>query len=61
MLMLMLYKRVEYSGQIRMVKEGKHLVLSVVRFGWIATNIGIYVLEEQSSSSRNHGLGTPKS
>lgn len=32
-----------------------------MRFGWIANNIWISVLEEQVSSSPRHELGTPKS
>lgn len=61
MLMLVLYKRVEYSGKIRMAREGKHLAFNFVRFGWTTNNIWIFVLEEQSSSSPSHRLGTPKS
>jgi len=61
MLVLTLYKRVEHSGKIRMIKGGKHLILNFMRFGWRTNKIWIFVLGEESSSSPSRRLGTPES
>lgn len=43
-----------------MIKGGEYLILSSMRFGWITNDIWIFLLEEGSSSSPSHRLGTPE-